>query len=293
MNSYEMFIAVAELKSFSLAAKKLHRSPSAISKQVALLEENMGVKLFHRTTRSLSITSAGQIYYERCLDIALRMSSAEEELRDLAAEPSGKLNITWPNVLTNTSVISGLGEFCQMFPEIKLNVSVTPEILNLTEAKMDFAFRVSMLDDTNLVAAELGSIQPIICAAPSLLSRYGMPGSVADIMALPHVIPTYVNLAQAAKKMFPEVKGFENRFHHEVSDITALRQLAKLGLGAAFVGRHVVQDDLDNGELINLTGEMLPKLPIYLVYTKQDFLPKKNRCFIDFFNNRVTKGCLR
>lgn len=292
MNSYEVFIAVTDLKSFSKAARKLHRSPSAISKHIALLEEKLGVQLLVRTTRSLNLTSAGHLYYERCKDIAQRMEHAQSELREHAAEPSGKLKLTWPNVLTNTDITKSLGEFCHQYPEIKLDVQVTPELLNLSKENIDFAFRVSKLEDSNLIAKDLGTIQTILCASPSFLEKHPAPDSIVDTLNLPQIVPSYVNFAQGIKKWVPEVKGFETALHHQINDISALHQMALLGLGVAFIGKHVVEEDLKAGRLINLTGDSLPKLPIYLMYAKQEYLPKRNRCFIDFFKAKFSEKSL-
>ena len=110
MNTYDLFVEVVKFKSFSEAAKKLHRSPSAISKQISQLEQKLNTQLIDRTTRSLSVTEAGRIYYEKCLDISARMQDAEAELKELSEEPQGIINITWPTALSYSKVRESIEE---------------------------------------------------------------------------------------------------------------------------------------------------------------------------------------
>lgn len=288
MNNYELFIKVVELKSFTAAAKALNRTPSAISKQINTLETKLGVQLLNRTTRALSITNAGSLYYQRCLDITKKIESAEAELRDYSTSPSGQLNVTWPSVLSSSSIIRSLGDFSAKFPDIKIHAKITNDCINLIQEGYDFAIRsYGMIDlvDSSLIAIKLGDIQPICCAAPSLLKQYGQPNSIRDIFNMPQVIPTYLPLAQALKKFAPDLESLDETKHHKVSEVHALYHMVKAGLGVGFIGQHVVEQELKNGSLVNLTGLTLPKLPIYLVFPKLSYQPNINRCFIDHFKS--------
>ena len=287
MNTYELFIQAVELGSFSAAAKVLNRTPSAVS--IASLEERLEVQLFNRTTRALSITKAGRLYYEQCKEIVKKIEQADAELKNYASEPTGQLNITWPNVLSNSDVVRSLRDFCAQNSGIKLNVKITNDILNLTNDGIDVAIRssgISDLKDSNLVAIKLSSMQPIFCAAPSLLEKHGHPRSLNDVVKLPQIIPTYVPLVQALKKHLPELDPLVEHEHHRVDEINGLRSLVSLGIGAGFVARHVVEDELAAGKLVDLTGNALPELPIYLVFQKTSYAPAINRCLIDYLKQR-------
>ena len=286
MNNYELFIKVVELESFSKAAKSLNRTPSAVSKQISVLEERLGVQLLNRTTRALSITNAGRLYYERCLDIASKMECAEAELKDYSSLPSGQLKVTWPSVLSSSVVIRSLGDFSEKYPEIKIHAEITNSRINLVQEGFDFAIRAfgtDDLEDTSLVAIKLSYIEPIICATPELLSRYGVPASISEVMRLPLIIPTYLPFTMLAKKIVPDLESIDESKHHKVSEVHGLYHMLKCSLGAGFIGRHIVERELKEGTLVNLTGQLLPKLPIYLVFPKLSYLPKINRCFIDHF----------
>jgi len=284
MNTYDLFVEVVELQSFSAAAKKLHRSPSSISKQISLLEQKLGIQLFNRTTRSLSVTHAGSVYYKHCKDIAQRMTEAELELKDLSDDTKGKLTITWPDVLSDSKVAEVLGRFSKQYPDIKLNIKVSTDILNLTENHIDFAFRVSELDDSSLIAIKLTHIQPLVCAAPEIISSNDQLESMKALLDLPLLIPTYINLAQKLRLHFPDIKNLDKEKYHEVDDIHALCSLAKQGMGATFLFRHMVEKELEEGTLVDLTENLpLPASPIYLVYSQHSYMPKTARYFIDFF----------
>ena len=286
MNNYELFIKVVELESFSAAAKSLNRTPSAVSKQISALETRLGVQLLNRTTRALSITSAGRLYYKRCLDIAKKMESAEVELKDYSSLPSGQLKVTWPSVLSSSDVIRSLGDFSAQYPEIKIHADITNVRINLVQEGFDFAIRAFGTDDladTSLIAIKLSYIEPIICATPELLSRYGVPTSIKEVIKLPLIIPTYLPFTLLVKKIAPDLDSIDEAKHHKVSEVHGLYNMLKSSLGAGFVGRHLVEQELKEGSLVDLTGSRLPKLPIYLVFPKLNYIPKINRCFIDHF----------
>ena len=291
MDQYEMYIKVVELKSFSEAAKALNRTPSAISKQIHLLEESLGVQLFIRTTRALTITSAGQLYYERCSDISKKIENAKTELKDFANEPAGTLNVTWPNFLSSSSIIRALGGFTKAYPNIKLNVEVTNEYLDLLQSNIDFAFRSTsdaQLKDSNLIAIKLSYIQPILCASSELLRQNGYPKTMTEFLSLPQVIPTYFSFMQGFKKAFPGMKDFDESKHHKASDVMALYNMIKAGFGVGCIARHIVERDIQEGNIIDLTGEMLPKFPMYLIFPKLNYTPKINRYFIDYLKNQFS-----
>lgn len=288
MNSYDVFVEVVELKSFSAAAKKLHRSPSAISKQISQLEQKFDVQFFNRTTRTLAITEAGKLFYDRCKDMSRRMDDAESELKDLSKEPGGRIKITWPNVLSSSRVISVLADFLAKYPDIKVDIEVTPAVLNLTEERIDFAFRLGALSDSTMVAIELFKLSPVICCTPDVISRFGKPDSMDDIFQLPHIIPSFLNIGKMARQQLPAMKALNPEEHCIVNNLSAIYNMTKQGIGASVLFRHVIERELEEGSLIDLTvNNKLPEIPVFLVYPKLSYTPKKLRCFIDFFKEQL------
>jgi len=287
MNTYQTFVTVVKLGSFSAAAKKLCRSPSAISKKIGFLEQKLNVQLFDRTTRTLVITEAGKLYYERCLDISQRITQAESELKELSGEPNGNITVTWPNAISTSNVVHALSAFSEAFPNIKVNVHVTNDSVNLIDESIDFAFRMAPLVDSSMVAIELFRITPVICATPEFVSKFGSPKDLPALSKMPLLLLNHANLIQKFWKNLPGMKDLNIEEHHRVNDINAIYNMAKQGMGATFIFRHTIEKELTEGTLIDLMPQLkLPEIPVYLMYHKFNYTPKKMRAFIDFFKQR-------
>ena len=284
MNSYDVFVSVVKLGSFSAAAKALHRSPSAISKLIAGLEQSLNVQLFDRTTRTLKITEAGRIYHEHCQDISRRINDTEEELRELAGEPSGELRISWGGPLHNSRVFPVLAEFSKRYPKVVFNINTSTDYVSLPDENIDFAFRQGPLEDSSLVAIKLFDIQPVFCASPDFVKRHGLPKSLNELIQPPIAISDNMNLREASRKYALDLQLPDMENIHITNSLPALRAFALNGICKAFSFRHIVEEDLAAGRLVDITpAKALPPLPIYLVYQRYTYMPRKLRVFIDTF----------
>lgn len=284
MNIYQVFITVVKQGGFSAAAKKLHRSPSSISKKMSLLEERLNVQLFDRTTRNLAITEAGKLYYERCLDIAQLIDDAENEVSGLSERPTGTITLTWPNAISSSEILTALGLFNDAYPEIHVDVVVDNAQVNLIDHKIDFAFRLDPTIDSSMIAIELFRISPVICASPSYLERHGPLDSIEDLSSKPLLL---LNNASAIQKFWKNLSGMKNlelEEHNRVNDLNALHQMAVNGLGATLMFRHMVEKDIKDGRLVELfETDAFPSQPVYLMFHKSNFMPAKTNAFLSFF----------
>lgn len=287
MNIYQIFVTVVKLGSFSAAAKELHRSPSSISKKMSLLEERLNVQLFDRTTRNLAVTEAGRLYYERCRDIAHRIQEAESELGGLSDEPSGSIRVTWPHTVSTSSVVDTLAEFTQLYPSIKIDVTITNDRINLIDENVDFAFRMENLSDSSMVALEIMKFKPVLCGSAAFVERHGTLGQLEDIAKMPLLLLNYPSVIQNFWKVLPGLKNLEIDAHNRVNDINALYRMAKQGMGAAVLARHMVEQDLESGSLVDLIPHHeFQAQPVYLMYHRYRFMPKKLKLFVEFFKNK-------
>ena len=284
MNQYETFIAIVESGSYSAAAKQLYKSPSALSKHIANVEEQLGVQLFDRTTRSLAITEEGKIYYERCKEINAKIKETENEIQSAAQEPSGNIKITWPSGLSYSRLTELLGEFTKRYPKITLEIVSSNDVLCLIDKSIDIAFRTSPKVDSGLVGIELFSVQPIVCASSEFVERFGFAKNLEDLATnFPNILPSYLNLAQMVRAQFPDFDHMKLEQQHRANDITTVHQMAKNGIGAAFLFEHVIQADLNDGRLVNILPNVpVPPLSVYLIHHKSHYMPKKLRLLIDF-----------
>jgi DNA-binding transcriptional LysR family regulator len=284
MNTYDLFVEVVKLKSFSEAAKKFHRSPSAISKQISQLEQKLNTQLIDRTTRSLSITEAGRLYYEKCLDISARMQDAEAELKELAEEPQGIINITWPTAISYSKVVDALSAFIDQYPKIRIKLNANIDVLNLTDENIDIAFRSGPLIDSPMVAITLFKMQPIFCSSPEAIAKFGFPETIQELTQAPMVILNNFNILQKARAALPDFKNLNIEDHHSTNDLQANLNMVKKGMGSTFLFKHMVEKELTEGTLVQvIPGLKFPPVPVHLMYQKLNYMPKKIRCFIDFF----------
>jgi DNA-binding transcriptional LysR family regulator len=283
MNDYDVFIWVVRLGSFSAAAKKIHRTPSAISRQISTLEQKLDTQLFDRTTRSLSVTKAGAIYFERCIDISQRINNAKSELKELSGEASGRINITFPHALSYSPVIDVLSSFTKKYPNIHVNLNITDDILNLIDEGIDIAFRVGPLADSSMIGAQIFDLSPVLCATPRIVKEYGLPETFDELAKFPQVLPSYINLSKKLRQYFHECNGLRVNENHLVNNITAIHQMTKKGMGIAFLFRDVVERDLEDGTLVDLCPNIeMPSFPVFLMYHRLDYTAKRIDLLIDF-----------
>lgn len=291
MNNYEVFVTVVKQGSFSAAAKMLHRSPSAISKLIAQLEDKLNIQLFDRTTRTLKMTEAGELYYARAVDIVRRVKDAESELKEFSGEPSGLIRVTFPNALSSSPIIQVLADFAKRYPKVTFDVNVSVERKNLIEDNFDFAIRQGPLADSSMVAIKLFDIEPAFCASPEFIQRHGKPTSLQELLELPLLVPSNINLVKQAKAMQPDLDWSRFSTLHSGVDIPTFLRLAAAGFSATFCFQHMLQEYLQNGTLIDITPPPLKtRLPIFLVYQSYQYMPIKHRVFIDTFKQAFKDG---
>ncbi len=175
-----VLVRVVTAGSFSAAARQLNVAPSSISRQINELEESLGARLFLRTTRKLSLTEAGQLYHERAVGILNEVDEARLAIAQLGS-PSGILRVTAPSGIGREVVASAIPTFVERYPGVKLVMSMTDELIDLVESRIDVAIRVGQLKDSSLKARKIGESRRIVCASPDYLRRCGRPESPLDL----------------------------------------------------------------------------------------------------------------
>lgn len=284
INNYEVFVSIVKLGSYSAAAKQLHKSPSAISKQITLLEQTLGVQLFDRTTRSLKMTEAGELYYSRALDIVRRIKDAETELKELAGEPSGRIRVTFPNALSSSPIIKVMSLYANQYPKVTFDINVSIEKKSLIDDDFDFAFRMGPLEDSGMVAVKLFEVSPRFCASPSFIAKHSHPRTIKELLELPILIPNNLNMQRHVKMLEPTLDWGEFKHIHTGVDVATFVNLARQGFAASLCFEHMVSSEFADGSLIDITPPKLRSpLPIYLVYQNYQYMPVKHRCFVDTF----------
>jgi DNA-binding transcriptional LysR family regulator len=285
LDSMEAFVRVAESKSFSEAARRLNLSKSVVSRQVSGLEADLGARLFHRTTRSLTLTEVGAAYLERCQRILADIEEANLSVSNLQAAPRGKLKVSAPVPFTIQHLAPILSDFMARYPEIEIDLTLNDRFVNLVEEGFDLAIRIGKLNDSSLIAKHLAPARIAVVASAAYLAERGTPQTPEDLSG--HCCMLYSNLVSAeewsfsgpdGKKITIEVKG---RLRANNGDV--LRQAALGGLGLVMLPTFIVGADLQAGTLVKVLEDYVPQqVGIYAVYPHARHLSPKVRAFVDF-----------
>ncbi len=181
LDSLRSFVAVAEKASFSEAARTLRISPTAVSRAVAALEKELGVALFRRTTRVVSLTPEGATYHERCRHALAELDDAARSLRGENAEPRGLLIVTAPVVFGRLHILPVVSRLLRRHPALNVRLTLTDRVVRLADEGVDIAVRIADLSDSSLRAVRVAETRRVLVASPRYLKRHGVPGNVAAL----------------------------------------------------------------------------------------------------------------
>jgi len=284
LDDMALFARVVEARSFSGAARSLGLSKSAVSKRVTRLEERLGVRLLHRTTRRLSLSEAGRTFYDYCRQAVTAGEAGEEAVTRLQERPRGVLAINAPVSFGSLHLAPVMSRFLARFPEVSVDMTVDDRVVDLVEAGFDVAVRIAELPDSSLIARRLAPARHVVCAAPAYLERVGEPRAPADLAG--HNCLTYAYSRQGPEWPFDGPDGPESvpvGGNLQVNHGDGLRAAAVAGLGVALLPTFIVGDDLRAGRLKPLLPNYRTReLSIYAVYPERRHLPAKVRAFVDF-----------
>lgn len=290
-NGIAAFVQAVESGSFALAAERLNRSRSAVGKSVARLEQRLGARLFHRTTRQQSLTEAGQAFYEHCVRALAELEAAETVLDVGRQEPYGRLRVSVPVLFGRRCAAPVLLQLMQQHPQLRIEMSFSDRSVDLLEEGFDLAVRVGTLPDSaSLAARRLGTQNMAICAAPSYLSRYGRPATADDLAG--HAAIVYG--LEGARKAW-RVRDSEGRIHEPrldarlcLDDLQAIADAAVAGLGLAWLPCWLLTPYLQAGELeLVMDSESVLGAEIHAIWPQARYLPAKTRVAIDVLAQQV------
>ncbi len=289
LESMAIFARVVEEKSFSAAARRLQLSKSVVSKRITELEKSIGARLLNRTTRALSVTDAGAIFYEHCARIVEEAEAARLAVDRLHTEPRGILRLSAPVAFGRLHVAPALVEFLTAHPELKIDMVTTDRFVDLAEEGYDVVVRVVGEPSPSLVARRLAPVNRRIVATPGYFARHGVPHTPQDLES--HNCLTYTNFnpQDLWRLRGPEgdisVRAAGNL---RLNDDDALAEAVLHGLGIALLPTFLIGKDLQSGRLQSVLSDYVPRERyIYAVYLPNRHLPIKVRAFIDFFLERI------
>jgi DNA-binding transcriptional LysR family regulator len=183
LQDLEVLVQVVNSGNFAKASVALDINPSAISRRISQLEDRLGVRLFNRTTRSLSLTEVGERYFNRCLRILADLEEADREAKQHSEAPQGSLHVSCSTMFAHHHLLTWLPEFLTDYPRLSIQLVLTDDVIDVVGEGIDVAIRVSELADSSLITRQLVSDHRIICAAPAYLARYGTPKTPDELAA--------------------------------------------------------------------------------------------------------------
>ena len=283
------FSRVADAGSFSAAARQLGVAPSSVSRQINDLEEALGVRLFNRTTRKLSLTEAGQIYYERAARIMMAVDEAQLAISELGSA-TGILRVTCPSGVGREVMVSAIPAFLETYPGIRIVLSMTDYLVDVVEAGVDVAIRVGQLQDSSLRARKLGESRRVVCASPRYLEQAGTPKKPTDLQDHNCITfrdhPGHNIWKFRGKDGLTQVRVTGNFF---AKSADALVAAAVAGLGLVLLPDWNLGSELRHKQLRTVLSDYdaVPKAtPVWAVHAHHRHVPPKIRVFIDFLIER-------
>jgi DNA-binding transcriptional LysR family regulator len=278
-----LFAQVVRLRSFTAAAREAGLAKSAVSKRISRLEDRLGVRLLHRTTRRLALTADGLRFYQHCAALVAAAAAAHDAVAGAADVVAGVLRVNAPVTFGQLYLARALTAFLLAHPGVEVHLTADDRLVDVVEGGYDLAIRIGRLRDTSLVARRLAVDRLVVCAAPSYLARAGTPVHPEELVH--HNCLRYGLIAADDEWRFRGPDGpyaVPTRGSLVASNGTILREAALAGLGLAVVPRHMIAGDLADGRLVLvLDGHRRAEIGIHALYPDRR-LPARSRALLDF-----------
>ena len=283
MLSLRLFLRIAALGGVSAAAQDLSLSPASASARLVKLEETLGIRLFNRTTRSVSLTTDGEAFFPYAQQIIETLETGLSAVKGQGAEAEGLLRITMPGSFGRMYIIPALAEFHARHPLVSLDLRLSDAVLDVVEGAYDLIIRNAPLVDSSLIVRKLASDRRILVASPTYLERHGTPSRPEELAE-----HQCVSLADATRWSFENGQTVSVPHSFAIDDGEALRQMLELGLGIGIKSVWNASESLKSGLLV----EVMPEFPlvtnsaIWLLYPSRRIIPPKVHAMIDFLLER-------
>jgi len=284
-----VFTRVVKEGSMAAAGRELGLSTAVVSKRIQRLEDGVGVRLMHRSTRKLSLTDEGALYHDYCVRILAELEEAETLIGRGKRQPAGTLRVTVPAAFGRLHIAPLVPEFLGRYPNVRLSLHLSDQRVDLIEEGYDLAVRIGELRDSNLIVSPLGVDRRVLVASPAYLARHGAPTRPEELSK--HNALLFANPSPVDSWNFIDRKGKEHRVkvkgNFETNNCDALREAILAGLGIALRPRWDVWRDISLGHMVALLPDYThPSFPIQALYPSRRQLSQKVRLFIDMLRER-------
>jgi DNA-binding transcriptional LysR family regulator len=289
-----IFVRIVDTGSLTAASVQCDLSPTMVGNHLQALEDRLGARLLHRTTRRQALTDFGKVYYARCVEILCLVADAEALALDTQAAPKGRLRITAPVTFGTECLMPALVDYAARYPNVDLDVAITDAVVDLAEDEFEAGIRLGNLPSSGLIARPLTPYRLMICAAPAYLERRGTPMHPEDLsghdcLAYAYSARSEWRSAQAVWHMTgPDGEisvPLTSRLRADSAE--GLRRAALAGMGIVLLPDIMLVRDIETGRLVRLLPDYEPPVrPMNLLYVRDRHMSSKLRSFVDFMLER-------
>ena len=279
------FVCVAEYGSFTRAAKALGISTAQVSRQISALEKRLKIKLLYRTTRKVSLTEEGRVFYQHCRSVLDGLNAAEQAVSNLQSKPQGRIKLTAPVTYGEQQLLPLINDFMVQYRDIEVTAFLSNQKIDLIEGGYDLAIRIGKLRDSTMMAKKLSLRTNFVCATPDYLHQYGVPHTLDDLSQHNCLLGTrdYWHFVEDGTEKNLRVSGTI-----QCNSGYSLVDAALKGLGIVQLPDYYVQKHLASGALVSVLDDYRePKESIWAIYPHNRQLSPKIRLLVDYLAERL------
>ncbi len=287
LNSMAIFVQVVEKEGFTAASEVMRLSRAQISKSVMQLEKHLGARLLNRTTRRVSLTETGRIYYERCKLILNDIEEMDEVASEQTSTPHGTLTISAPTSFGILQLQKAIPEYIKRYPNVKISLSLADRLIDVVSEGFDVGIRIAKLEDSSLIARKIAPCKRVFCASPEYLNKKGAPNVPTDLMLHPCLV--YSNDLKPDTWVLHGPEGIQSiKVNGPVCSDNGdiLKAATVAGLGITLLPTFIVGADIKSGNLQQVLPDYSPpEISVYAVFPSHRYLSAKVRTFVDFLSD--------
>ncbi|MGP5011858.1 LysR family transcriptional regulator [Psychrobacter glacincola] len=288
-NGISEFVYVADYESFTRAAKELGISTAQVSRQISALEKRLNIKLLYRTTRKVSLTEEGRVFYQHCRGVLDGLDAAEQAVSNLQSKPQGRIKLTAPVTYGEQQLLPLVNDFMVQYRDIEVTAFLSNQKIDLIDGGYDLAIRIGKLSDSTMMAKKLSRRTNFVCAAPAYLEKYGTPHALSELSQHNCLLGTrdYWHFIEDGK-IYAEKNAYKEKNLRVSGSIQynsghSLVDAALKGLGIVQLPDYYVQKYLASGELVSLLNNYRePEESIWAIYPHNRHLSPKIRLLVDY-----------
>jgi len=285
LDGLKTVVAVVETNSFTAASERLGISKALVSKYVGEVESQLGVRLFNRTTRAVSLTEAGRLYYQDCVALLEQYCAMLDSVTGDSTQVRGLLRISAPVTFGEMKLAPLLPKFLRLYPQLQVELVLTNAAIDMLEEDIDLRLRIGGVDDSNMIARHLNTFALVLTASPAYIKEYGLPKTAQQVAEHRCIIDSNFRVGKQWPIISPtgEAQTISVSSAIAANSPQAVREIAIAGGGIAMTPDFIVEDAIDSGLLIPILARYTTlEFGLFAIYPHRKYVAKKVRCFIDF-----------